>query len=422
MPFDVRSEEDLNRMSERGASADVPVDQFEVVAFGRYRLRVPRFALVIEIDRVRRDHHELIGELAVSSRLPGGKAVGGALSIADLNVSSARARQDRAKFLAQRSEAEAVDWHGILESFCQQVLAADRVGEPAIDLRTLPKPAADDCFLVEKFPLLRRNPTIIFGDGGTAKSYIGLFFAGRLAEHGTRVAYFDWELAGEDHRDRLERLFGPSMPKVIYARCERPLVYEVDRLQRIWRDERIEFGIFDSVAFACDGPPEAAEIAGKYFRAVREIDGGSLHIAHVNKSDSANQKPFGSTFWHNGARSTWFVKATEQVGDSSVLTIGLFNRKANLGALRRPLGFRIDFGDASTKFSSTDVAEEPELAAAMTIKDKMLAALRRGPLELDELADRIEEKKDSIQRKIRQFKNHFVVLDDGRVALKQRGI
>ena len=61
----------------------------------------------------------------------------------------------------------------------------------------------------------------------------------------------------------------------MYACCERPLVYEVDRLQRICRDERIEFCIFDSVAFACDGPPEAAEIAARYFRAVRGT-GGSL--------------------------------------------------------------------------------------------------------------------------------------------------
>ena len=277
MPFEVRSEADLDSLTDRGGTAaDVAADTFEIVSPGRYRFLLPRCALVIEIDRLRRERHELIGELSVVSRLPGIKAVGGALSIADLNVSSARARQDRAKLLAQRSQAEGLDWAGILEDFCQRVLAADRAGEPAVDLRTLPKPAADDSFLVDGFPLLRRNPTLIFGDGGTAKSYLSLFLAGRLAEQGVRVALFDWELAGEDHRGRLERLFGTAMPGVIYARCERPLVYEIDRLQRICRDERIEFTLFDSVAFACDGPPEAAEVAGRYFRAMRAIGGGSL--------------------------------------------------------------------------------------------------------------------------------------------------
>ena len=69
----------------------------------------------------------------------------------------------------------------------------------------------------------RRHPTIIFGDGGATKSYTALYLAGRMAEQGMVVALFDWELAGEDHRDRLERLFGVLMPQVYYARCERPL-------------------------------------------------------------------------------------------------------------------------------------------------------------------------------------------------------
>ena len=70
--------------------------------------------------------------------------------------------------------------------------------------------------------------------------------------------YADWEFSGEDHRDRLERLFGTDMPAIWYARCDRALVYEADRLRRIVAENDISYVIYDSVAFACDGPPESA--------------------------------------------------------------------------------------------------------------------------------------------------------------------
>jgi hypothetical protein len=392
---------------------------FAVVDGDRYRLSIPEFALTLEMDRLRRERHELIGELSVYSALPGARVVGGALSIADLNLSSARARQDRAKLLALRSQAETLDWIGVMEEFCQRVLAADREGQPAVDLRTLPRVTDDDQLEVEGLSLLRRHPTILFGDGGAAKSYLSLYLAGRLAERGMRVALFDWELAGEDHRERLERLFG-LMPRVMYARCERPLVYEADRLRRIVRDEGIEFSVFDSVAFACDGPPEAAEIAGRYFRAVREIGGGSLHVAHVNKSDNGDQKPFGSTFWHNGARATWFIKASEAVDDAPVLTVGLFNRKANLGPLRPPLGFRITFGETRTAFARTDVRECPDMAGSMTVRQRMAAVLRHGAMEAGSVAKEIDSKHETVTRIARRYKGQFVILDGGKVGLLSR--
>jgi hypothetical protein len=409
-------------MEAASTSTDAGSDHhFEALGADRYRLQIPSFAMTIEVDRLRRERQELFGELSVFSSLPGARTEGGALSIADFNLSSARARQDRAKLLAHRSQTETLDWLGVIEEFCQYVLAADRTGQPAVDLRTLPRPAADDGMEIEGLSLLRRHPSLIFGDGGAAKSYLCLYLAGRLAEHGMRVALFDWELAGEDHRDRLERIFGAAMPPIIYARCERPLVYEVDRLRRIARDERIEFAVFDSVAFACDGPPEAAEVAGRYFRSVREIGGGSLHVAHINKGDNADKKPFGSTFWHNGARATWFAKASEPSDDAATLTIGLFNRKCNLGPLRHPVGFRIEFGETRTTFTRTDVRDCPEMAQSMTVRQRMASVLRRGATEPKSLADEIDAKAETVTRIARKHKAQFVVLDGGKLGLRDKG-
>ena len=258
-------------------------------------------------------------------------------------------------------------------------MQADRNGQPAVDLRQIERrDPKEDMIEVDGLVLPKRHPSILFGDGGTGKSYIALYVAGRIAERGVSVALFDWELCGDDHRDRLERLFPDGMPRILYARCERPLVYEVDRLRRIVRGGGIEFSVFDSVTFASDGPPEAAEVVSRYFRAARQIGGGSLHLAHVTKGENADKKPFGSTFWHNGARSTWYVKLAEGSADSDMLQIGLFNRKANLGRLRPAVGFSITFGDERTAFRRTDVADSPELAVQLSKCKKITVALGTG--------------------------------------------
>jgi hypothetical protein len=387
----------------------------------RYQLTIPDIGITLEIDRLRRDHHELVGELSVRCELPGARTVNGNLSIADFNLSSARVRQDRAKLLTSRSNARDLDWTALIEEFCQRVLQADRIGQPAVDLRGLDRPDPNDQMIeADGLALPKRHTTILFGDGGTGKSYTALYLGGHIAEKGISVALFDWELAGGDHRDRLERLFPDGMPRILYARCERPLVFEVDRLRRIVRENGIEFSVFDSVAFACDGPPESAEVAGRYFRAVRQIGGGSLHVAHVSKGEGADKKPFGSAFWHNGARSTWYSQLAEGSADSDVLQIGLFNRKANLGRLRPPVGFSITFSDERTVFRRTEVADSPDLARQLSVRHRMAYLLRRGAMAPEVIAEEIDADLETVKRTARRHKKLFTILDGGRLGLLER--
>jgi len=393
--------------------------EFLAVSDDRYRLTLPGIGVEFEIDRLRRDHHELLGELAVRCDLPGARTVDRCLSIADFNVSSARARSERAKLLADRARTNDLDWPSLIEEFCHRVLAADRAGQPAVDLRQLERPERDD-IEVEGLALPRRHPTILFGDGGSVKSYTALWLSGRMVEGGMKVGLFDWELAGEDHRDRLERLFGPQMPRITYARCERPLIFEADRLRRIVRENGIEFAVFDSIAFACDGPPESAEVAGRYFRAVRQIGVGSLHVAHVSKAEGADKKPFGSAFWHNGARSTWYAQLADGLADSDVLNVGLFHRKANLSRLRSAVGFTITFTEDGTTFRRTEVADSPDLAGQLSVRQKMAYLLRKGAMTPESVADEIEADLETVKRTARRYKKFFTVIDGGRLALLER--
>ena len=133
------------------------------------------------------------------------------------------------------------------------------------------------------------------------------------------------------------------------------------------------------VAFACDGPPEAAEVAGRYFRALRQLGViGSLHIAHVTKSDGGDRKPFGSRFWHNGARSTWFIKQDKGAPDGSEVTVGLYNRKANLGPRRSAVGLKAVFRGDETSIQRVDIAHVPELAVDLSLPQRVLGVLSAG--------------------------------------------
>lgn len=399
---------------------------------GVYRMYVMPPGLSFTLDRVRRDHHELIGELAVHSDLAGShRSMSGALLTADFNLSSARARTERAKLLTERARsADTIDWLRHLEEFCERVHESERKGQPAIALRDLPLPTADEELTVAGLSLLRSHPVLLFGDGGAAKSYLALYFAGLLCQQGIGVLYADWELAGHEHRERLGRLFPIDMPNVLYARCERPLVHEVDRLRQVIHEHQIQYVVFDSVAFACDGPPEAAEIAGSYFRALRQLKVGSLHIAHITKGSQndkpgANeQRPFGSAFWHNGARSSWFAKRTDSNDDPSNFSVGLFQRKANLGPLRPAVGFQFSFQTTTTDIHRFDVRDNAELSISLSLFNRIVGALKQGAMTSALLAEELDAKEDTVRKQLTRKRDIFLVVPsvDGiqRYGLKQR--
>jgi hypothetical protein len=401
-----------------------PEHIFRRISEGRYRLTIVDHGIEFDVDRVWRQRNDLVGELVVSCGLKGARTVDGCLSSGNFNLSSIRERQERARHLGTRARTQGeLDWDGLLEELCIRVAAAERAGDPARLLREYPRPAVDDTFEIDGVPLLKQHPVMMFGDGGTAKSYLALYIAGRLAQRAAQVLFADWELSGSDHLERLTRLFGTNPPDVHYVRCERPLTIESDRIARIVEDLGIEYLICDSVAFAADGPPESAETAAKYFRAVRHIRVGSLHIAHVTKPrdddrDKANnQKPFGSVFWHNAARATWFVKRATSAGDERDIAVGLYNQKTNIGPPRRAVGFGLRFDEHTTEIRRIDLADVDDLAGSLPLWQRMKSALSSGPLtpivlaqelgQPDESEDTTKRRVETIARTARRLKNVF---------------
>jgi hypothetical protein len=401
---------------------------FRALGNGHYRLADAQHGIELDVDRLRRDRSgELVGELAVACSLLGSKAIDGVMSVGTFNLSSIRSRQERARALAERARTGGkVDFLGLLEELCQRVLQAERDGTPVIVLRDLPRPTPEEEINVMGFKVPAKHATILFGDGGTLKSFQLLNVLGHLARDGRNVVLFDWELDASTHRRRLEQLFGTEMPAVRYVRCDRPLVHEVDYAARLVHREAIDYAGFDSCGFATDGPPEAAEAALGYFRAVRQLGVGSLHIAHTTKSgDNTEYRPFGSAFWHNSARATWFAKRAGESADGSTVNLGLFHRKANLGPLSQPIAFEVTFDADGTRFRGVDAGDVEELAASLPLWGRIRSELRGGtPQTLATLAEQLGVKPDSVEKAVKRRTDVFTKVHgkDGirRIALVER--
>lgn len=358
---------------------------FRQIGESHYALEISN-GIVLSVDRLRRERQELIGELSVKCALNGAKHIDGYISVADFNLSSAQARTTRAKLLLQASEAE-LPWVFWIEELCQRVIRAEREGSPDVDLREIPRPGADRMLTFEGIRLPVRHPTIIFGDGGTAKSYFGLYWAGQMVERGMQVLYCDWEWTGDEHAERLERLFGPNFPRVRHLEAHRSIRDERDRIAKVIRMRHIDYLVFDSVAVACGGDPSGSEACMSYWQSLRQFGLGSLHIAHVTKGQNGqradDQKPFGSAFWHNMARMTYNVRGEPQ-GDNVIL-VGFYNRKSQWGG-QTDAAFRIEFAPNVTRIKPTELRAESDLVDGLPLGERIVMAVVERSLTRKELA------------------------------------
>lgn len=383
---------------------------------GHYTLEVLPAGITFNVERLRRERHDLTGELAVSinpKNFGTARHYNGMLAIGDLNFSSVQARSSRAKLLEERSR-QSFDWYGLLEEFVIQVQTAERLGKPGVvlaDIEIPPEVKAEQ-WVVDDFPLLADLPMVLFGDAASGKSYLALHCAGKIAQRldaGESVIYADWEFDGIEHRKRLDRLFQPAPRNIIYVRCDASLHNQVDRLQRMVKQHKARYIVCDSIGFAIDGPAEAQDSARLYFKALRQLGIGSLNLAHIPKAqDGREAQIFGSVFFKAGARSAWFVdKAVDN--PKGEIRFGVHHRKSNVGALLASRGYRLVFqGDQRTVLESIDPKTVDELTAQLPLIERVKRELLHEKKSPKTLADDLDVPVGSIKSTLSRYKNHFV--------------
>lgn len=241
-------------------------------------------------------------------------------------------------------------------------------------------------------PLIELNqPTVLQADGGTGKSRFALAMAIDIADHiniipGIRaddhgpVLYLDFESdrATQDRRYRalLEGIYAVGKHQVRYERMAGSLPAQVDTVAR-WVSQRdYKLVIVDSLSWAAGGSLNDDDIATTFFSTLRQIPAATLLIAHVRKNNE-NGKPFGSTFWWNGARNVYELQLDQSTGVSRA-EISLHHLKGNDTFLRNPMAWTVTNEAGRCYYITKSVAETPKFAARLPVWQLCGQALSDG--------------------------------------------
>ena len=360
----------------------------------------------MQFDRLRWDRYGGLGaEVTVWVTEP----IETKIHSAHATISTSDGRAKLAKHCQTRAPEVAADWLAVTDAACIEVRDAFRRGEPAIRIVDAPDVELGESQLRDvqtSDPVLPRNElTIAFGDGDTGKSMAALLF-GSIMHTGrndlaglevpdnrpVKVAYADWETSAATQKARLKRMFGDFYPKdLLYVPgAGLSLPDSVDRFRRIIREHRVGYLIVDSIAYACGGPPEDAAVASGFLNALQQLGLGKrlgvLAIAHVTKADAkaSTDKPFGSAFWSNSARMTWYMRRNE--GHAERYSLGMFCKKHNLGPRSRSIGLTLDYADGGLAFGRTEVTGD----AALAIGERLSLRVQRALLDAKQAMTYVE--------------------------------
>lgn len=246
--------------------------------------------------------------------------------------------------------------------------------------------------------LARGHHSVLFGDGSSGKTMFGYLITIALASGlplwgrdtmPQASLIVDYETSERVARWRIERLMVglgmdattiDSLPIHYWAGGGIPIADQADAIRKYTRKQGIDFMMVDSGGVACGLPPEKSEAAIQYFNGcLRTGVETVLTICHV-AGMSDGQFPFGSKFWHNLARATYFMKAsgvgTDEIG------ITLFPRKANETKRGKDEDFLMTFtpGDQGPVVIESVQGRQAALQRqALNEADQIWAVLRQQP-------------------------------------------
>ena len=281
------------------------------------------------------------------------------------------------------------EWTDALNRIGVLIRQTFRAHDPAVDLDDIPDRLPEQRWRIRGL-LEEGQPTIFFGDGSTGKSYLAQRIAFSVAlgqaflSHDVQqdpVMTIDAETDPATARFRGSRILAglglPWRKGLIHywPTSGKPLAEMAEAIEKRCTTEGIGLVVYDSAAVLCGGKAEDSDSATGFFNGLGHIGRTALIIAHVNRGGDA-EKPFGSAFWHNGARLTWNVQRVQEAGEDSI-HIGLYNKKANNVRLFRPLAFRIDFEgeDGPVTVSEADLAAVPEFEERLPHAERITRAL-----------------------------------------------
>ena len=252
--------------------------------------------------------------------------------------------------------------------------------------------------------------TLLYGDGGVAKSLLALALAvaiagdskewlGREVEN-CPVLFMDFELDSEVQARRVHQLcrgqgFDTPSENLLYmSALGHPAREAFTAALEACKKHGVGLMVVDSLGPALQGDAEAArDVIGFFQKSIEpfRVEGIAIliidHQSRLQQGQSYQSKgAFGSVFKTNLARSVIQAQATER--GEGTLTVRLRQKKHDFGPLAEPFGVKLSFTDQAVSLEAVELdASELAEEATLNATDRVKLALESGPAYPWEIAE-----------------------------------
>src|SRR5215218_2046475 len=252
--------------------------------------------------------------------------------------------------------------------------------------------------------------TLLYGDGGVAKSLLALALAVAISGGSTKwlgrevencpVLYVDFELDAEEQTRRVHQLCRgqdldtPSDNLLYMSALGHPAKDAFAAALDACKEHGVGLMVVDSLGPALQGDAEAArDVIGFFQKSIepfRAEDVAVLIIDHQSRLQAGqsyqSKGAFGSVFKTNLARSVIQAQATER--GEGTLTVRLRQKKHNFGPLAEPFGVKLSFSEEAVSLEAVELdASELAEEATLNATDRVKLALETGPAYPWEIAE-----------------------------------
>lgn len=349
----------------------------------------------------------------------------------NINTNSASAVTDLRRSLesAYKEAVPSVNWTLLLNR-------AFTIGKATYldsdDVRFLVGETMEDTpFLLEPF-LQENGPNMLFGDGGTGKSYFALRMAASLAvgrdffhipieKNGTKTIWLDYEGGGpKKFVSRLTRIAeGMKVPYDTLAAHighyqPRGSVLDIrTQLIKLIKKHGISLIILDAGASASGSNPNDEGAVIKMFSALDRLPVTKLIIHHEPKESGTEDKKayYGTTFWNNLSRSTHRL-ITETKEDKWKKVIKVIHTKSNDSYEHDPFMYRMTINKPTEPAFAEFMHIDP--ATFGGVKEKILHELSLvESLTRNQIAESIGEDPNYVKNQLILLKRDNLVEFDG---------
>jgi hypothetical protein len=252
--------------------------------------------------------------------------------------------------------------------------------------------------------------TLLYGDGGVAKSLLALALAVAVAGGSGKwlgreveccpVLYVDFELDAEEQARRVyqlcrgQELDRPPENLLYMSALGHPAGEAFTAALEACIEHSVRLMVVDSLGPALQGDAEAArDVIGFFQKSIEPFRAEGIaillidHQSRLQAGQSYQSKgAFGSVFKTNLARSVIQAQATER--GEGTLTVRLRQKKHNFGPLAKPFGVKLSFTEQAVSLEAIELdASELAEEATLNATDRVKLALENGPAYPWEIAE-----------------------------------